>query len=169
MRYIKLVSGEPVAYSLIEFRRDANVSMRGDPDPAFLAQYGVYPVAVAEQPTLAAGEIASLKELPELVGGVWVRGWNISTVTATAEMVKAEAYRRIVAILPEWKQRNLTAQATILAEKGRANWTPEELAAWDAGSALWSQVAAIREASDVIEGLDPIPSDYAADQRWVIT
>lgn len=82
------------------------------------------------------------------------------------ENVKAEAYRRIVAICPEWKQRNLTAQATILAEKGRANWTAEELAAWDAGEAIWQSIAAIRAASDVIEAMDPIPQDYMDDKHW---
>jgi hypothetical protein len=80
--------------------------------------------------------------------------------------VKAEAARRIVAILPEWKQRNLTAQAAILAEKGRANWTADELAAWEAGAALWARVAAIRAASDAIETMEPIPRDVSADDLW---
>ncbi len=84
----------------------------------------------------------------------------------TASDVKAEAMRRILALAPAWKQRNLLAQAAILAKKGEANWTPGEAAAWAAGEALWTQVAAIRAASDVIESLDPIPLDYAADERW---
>lgn len=71
--------------------------------------------------------------------------------------VKREAERRILAIVPEWKQRNLTAQAAILAKKGEANWTTEEQAAWDAGEAIWTQIAAIRAASDAIEAMDPIP------------
>lgn len=83
-----------------------------------------------------------------------------------AALVKAEAYRRIVAIVPEWRQRNLTARASILAEKGRANWSAGELAEWDAGSAIWEDVAAIRAASDVIEALDPIPADFADDTHW---
>lgn len=80
--------------------------------------------------------------------------------------VKAEAYRRIVAICPEWLQRNLLAQATILAEKGRPNWTSEEVAAWNAGEAIWTSIAAIRAKSGVIEAMDPIPSDYTADSYW---
>lgn len=85
---------------------------------------------------------------------------------ATPEDVKAEAYRRIVALCPEWKQRNLTAQAAQLAKKGEANWTPEEAAAWAAGEALWNQIAAIRAASDVIEAMDPIPSNITAADLW---
>lgn len=86
--------------------------------------------------------------------------------TVTAEDVKAEAMRRILAIAPEWKQRNLTAQAAILAKIGESNWTPEQAAAWAAGETLWSQIAAIRAASDLIETLDPIPTDYRNDQYW---
>jgi hypothetical protein len=80
--------------------------------------------------------------------------------------IKLEAGRRIVEICPEWKQRNLTAQATILAEKKRENWTDEELAAWDAGALLWAQIATIRAASDALEAMDPIPEDFTDDSHW---
>jgi hypothetical protein len=82
------------------------------------------------------------------------------------EAVKAEAMRRILTICPEWKQRNLTAQAAILAEKGRANWTADEAAAWNAGRAIWDQIAAMRQRSDAIEAMDPIPADFVADLHW---
>lgn len=86
--------------------------------------------------------------------------------TEVISRIKAEAHRRIILIIPEWKQRNLTAQAAVLAEKGRANWTAEELAAWDAGEAVWAQVQAVRTASDALEAIDPIPTDITADQYW---
>ena len=84
----------------------------------------------------------------------------------TEQQVKDEAYRRIIAICPEWKQRNLTAQAAQLAKKGEANWTPEEAAAWAAGEAIWNQIAAIRVKSDLLEAMDPIPVDYTLDTYW---
>ena len=87
-------------------------------------------------------------------------------IPVTVDDVKAEAYRRIVEVLPEWKQRNLTAQAAVLAEKGRANWSSAELAAWDAGSALWAEVQSIRNASDALEEMDEIPADYRNDSYW---
>lgn len=164
MRYVKLTDGVPAPYTLNDLRRDENLSIRDDPDPATLAQYGVYPVTVASQPTLAPGQTARTKALPELVGNAWVLGWDVDPVTP--EMVKAEAHRRIIAVLPEWKQRNLTAQATILAEKGRTNWTAEEAAAWAAGEALWAQIAAIRAASDTLEAMDPMPDDIHAWEGW---
>lgn len=89
--------------------------------------------------------------------------------TPAPEDVKLEANRRILDFIPEWKQRNLTAQAAQLAEKGRANWTPEELAAWNAGLAIWAHVVAIRMASDALEAMDPIPSNYTADAHWPVT
>ncbi len=91
---------------------------------------------------------------------------ELEPVTVTPQMVKREAHRRIVAVVPEWKQRNLTAQATLLAEKGRSAWTADELRDWNAGFAIWSQVAAIRAASDAIEAMNPIPVDFDDDRRW---
>lgn len=81
-------------------------------------------------------------------------------------LVKAEAERRILAIVPAWKQRNLLARATLLAEKGRDTWTDAELAEWTAGEAIWAQVVAIRTASDRIEAMIPIPDDFTADSHW---
>lgn len=115
-------------------------------------------------------DYASAPVAPEGVG----IGWTVNGETydppaepaITADQVKAEAERRIIAIVPAWKQRNLTAQATILAKIGEANWTPEQAAAWAAGEAIWSAVAAIRAASDVIEALDPIPQDYATNEDY---
>lgn len=86
----------------------------------------------------------------------------------TAEDVKAEANRRIIAVCPDWKQRNLTAQAVLLA-KQVADGTPlslEQKAAWEAGQALWMQIAAIRGKSDEIEAMSPIPRDFADDGYW---
>lgn len=80
--------------------------------------------------------------------------------------IKAEAHRRIVAFVPEWKQRNLLAQATLLIEKGRGNWTTTETAAWEAGEAVWAQVEAIRAASDALEEMEPLPTDFTDDSYW---
>lgn len=86
---------------------------------------------------------------------------------ATPEEVKAEANRRILAIVPEWKQRNLIAQATRLNRKPMADWTPEEVAQVEAGDAIWAQVEAIRARSNEIEAMDLIPSDITDDALWI--
>lgn len=165
--YVKLTNGQPEIYTIGQLRRDnPNTSFPKNIPDERLAEYEVYPVTVLERPTTETWQRATRNDLPTLVDGVWTLGWAVADIPATAEMVKTEAGRRIVAICPEWKQRNLTAQAAQLAKKGQANWTPEEQAAWDAGEALWNQIAAIRTKSDLLEAMDPIPVDYTLDTYW---
>jgi hypothetical protein len=91
------------------------------------------------------------------------------SVAVTLNDVKSEANKRIVALVPEWKQRNLTAQAAVLAKVGEGNWTTEQTSAWNAGEIIWGSIQAIRTASDVIEAIDPIPQDYKDDSRWPVS
>lgn len=86
----------------------------------------------------------------------------------TASQVKAEAYRRIVTIAPEWKQRNMTAHGVALLSKLQdgGTLTAEEQAAKTANLAIWAQVEAIRARSDEIEAMTPIPADFNDDARW---
>lgn len=80
--------------------------------------------------------------------------------------VKAEARRRILARLPEWKQANLTARGVELLRKGEASWTAQELAEADGIHAVWDWVKSVRLASDAIEATSPIPEDFRADRYW---
>jgi hypothetical protein len=80
--------------------------------------------------------------------------------------IKAEANRRILAIVPEWKQRNLLAQAAQLAKRGETHWTADDHAAWEDGETIWERVSAIRAASDDLEAMDPLPTDYDDDRHW---
>lgn len=83
--------------------------------------------------------------------------------------VKAEAERRILAVMPEWKQRNALAagQAAVMAHgSDPAMWPPELQAEHTAAMAAWAAINAIRASSDVLEAMDPIPADYAADYHW---
>lgn len=86
----------------------------------------------------------------------------------TVDAIKDEASRRIVQIAPDWKQRNLTAQAVILAKQvaDGTPLSPEQQAAWDAGEALWARIAAIRVRSNEIEAMEPIPLDAFDDSYW---
>lgn len=66
---------------------------------------------------------------------------------------KAEAHKRIVAIIPEWKQRNYTARAVqLLRAQDAAPLTVPEITELDAIENIFTnQVKPIRDASDVIE------------------
>jgi hypothetical protein len=68
--------------------------------------------------------------------------------------VKAEAQRRIFAIMPAWKQSNLMAQALndIIDHGQDATARPaDQKATKVAADAAWGKIKAIREASNVIE------------------
>ncbi|CAO3447822.1 hypothetical protein [Azospirillum argentinense] len=69
--------------------------------------------------------------------------------------IKAEAARRILAIAPEWKQRNVTARAAELALQHpgtRGEDLPEpERTEWREGQALWDRIKAVRSASNAAE------------------
>ncbi|WP_306143023.1 hypothetical protein [Roseibium sp. MMSF_3412] len=78
--------------------------------------------------------------------------------------VKAEASRLILAIAPDWKQRNYIARATELVRKVQTDGslTTDEQNEETAMKALWAKVNAMRAKSDELEALSPIPADYAA-------
>jgi hypothetical protein len=165
--HAKQINGEWQQHTLRQLRQDnPQISFPAEPSDETLAEYGVYPVSTETLPEVDPRWQRAVQGPLTKTGDVVTRGWIIEDIPATVEMVKAEAYRRIIEICPEWKQRNLTAQATQLAKKGEANWTPEEQAAWDAGEAIWNQIAAIRAASDVIEAMDPIPANFYDLPDW---
>ena len=92
--------------------------------------------------------------------------WFHNPPAVTADQVRAEAARRILAVCPEWRQRNLTARAAELAMNGSANWTAGEQVEVATGQAIWDQIKAIRAASNALEPMDPIPADYVDDSHW---
>lgn len=165
--YAKQINGEWQQYTIQQLRKDnPQISFPAEPPDALLSEYGMLPVQVEAQSTIDGRyQRITQGDLTE-ANGVVTRGWVIEEIPGTVERVKAEAGRRILAICPEWKQRNLTAQAAQLAKKGEANWTTEEAAAWAAGEALWGQIAAIRAASDVIEAMEPIPANFYDLPDW---
>jgi len=88
---------------------------------------------------------------------------NPPPILATAEQIKAEAHRRILTIVPMWKQNNLTAVA--LDIKTNDNPTAEETATLAAIQSIWDRVKAIRAYSDTLEA-NPPPIDQLASQSW---
>lgn len=64
------------------------------------------------------------------------------------DAIKAEARRRIEADWPIWHQLNLQAEGG------------------DAFAAMRAEIDAIRERSDAIEQMDPLPDDVGADALW---
>ncbi|MEP3049412.1 MAG: hypothetical protein ABJL55_16310 [Roseibium sp.] len=137
---------------------------------AILTEYpDAHPVDDFELINTGAGiEIKTWNEakLGPFVEVEWMQKCNDLKQAQTIAIVKSEAERRILLICPVWKQRNLTARAAELAIKGVANWTADEQSEVNAGQLLWDQIKAIREASDALEAMDPIPQDFDDDSYW---
>lgn len=167
--YVKLINGQPERYTIQQLRKDnPNTSFPETVPDSILADYGVYTVVIDDRPVTETWQRAVRDTVPvQDANGNWTLGWTVEDIPATVEMVKAEAQRRILNILPEWKQRNLTARAAELAIKGQANWTAEETAEHAAGQVIWDQIKLIRTKSDELEAMTPIPSDFKSDSYWI--
>jgi len=169
---IRIINGAPIPYSEKSLRIDErpNRFPAGPLPGELLANYDVYIPEDAPQPTVTNGQYLQKKSLPVLIDGVWTYEWEILDKSEEDKktLVKDEASKRILQMCPEWKQRNLTAQAAILAMKGFDNWTPEEQADWTAGEILWGRIADIRAASNVLENTIPVPTDFTDDSHWPV-
>jgi len=99
-----------------------------------------------------------------------LRAWTVQDrpLAELQALVKLEARRRILARYPDWKQVNMTARGVELQDAWRQNgaWSAAEAAEASALQSAWAWIKAVRTASDVIESLTPIPSDYNDDSRW---
>lgn len=83
--------------------------------------------------------------------------------------VKAEAGRRIEAIMPDYKQRNVMAWGleTMMAYgPDPADWPAPLQEVNNQAQAAWAAIKAIRVCSDEIEAMDPIPADFRDDSYW---
>jgi hypothetical protein len=81
-------------------------------------------------------------------------------VVVTADMIKAEAGKRILVRYPQWKQANMTARMVEL-NKIRADvgsWTAGEQIEVDVIQSAWDWVKSVRSASDALELT--LPVDY---------
>ena len=163
-------------YTLNRLRRDnPNTSFPKYPSDALLAGYDVYPVSTADAPPYDRNTERLVQAEPTLADGKWARGWTVVPLTAdelarrrasAVEAVKQEASRRILAIAPDYRQRNLLARSVEFLRIGEANLTPEQRDEVLAMELIWETIQIIRARSDAIESMQPIPSDYAADKYW---
>ena len=87
--YIKLTNGTPTTYTIGQLRKDnPNTSFPKNIPDSLLAEFGVFPVTVAEIPTHAERTQTITQDTTATqVNGAWVYGWTI--VDKTAEEVVA--------------------------------------------------------------------------------
>jgi len=90
----------------------------------------------------------------------------------TTNKAKTEASARILALAPEWKQRNMIARGVELEKKDRlGTTTAAEDAEIAALESAWATIKAIRTSSDALEATiaasnDPASIDVTDDSHW---
>ena len=92
---------------------------------------------------------------------------------ARAAVINQEAGNRIVAIMPEYKQRNALAlglDLTTTHGADPASWPAEAKAIYDNYAAMWQQISAIRAASNVaidsVNGASDVAEVNAVSVSW---
>lgn len=80
-------------------------------------------------------------------------------------LVKAEAENRILSKYPLWKQSNMLALKVDLMSK--TTLTEQEQITLDDINSQLQEIQAIRNCSDVIEAMTPIPENYRDNQYWL--
>lgn len=83
--------------------------------------------------------------------------------------IKAEARRRIIAIMNEDKQRNTLAaglEAAMTYGADPVNWPPDLQQRQAEAMTAWAEIERLRARSDAIELMDPIPADITDDGLW---
>lgn len=79
-------------------------------------------------------------------------------------LIKAEAQKRILAKYPLWKQNSMLADKLSIVQKETK--TQEDIDALAEIELALEEIKYIRERSDAIELMDPIPSDYMIEDYW---
>lgn len=179
MKYIKVINelNHIFPYSDRQFRRDnANVSFPSTISDEIKASYQVYPVIEEPSPVYNEATQRIVRQQPQIVNNQWFIKWSIVDKTEEEKIqyredqirkVKAEAKRRIISIVPEWKQRNMIAHRLELLLIGKDAWTQEQRDENLALELIWETVKMIRVKSDALEAINPIPEDFADDRHWV--
>lgn len=107
---------------------------------------------------------------PEDARQVWDgQAWSPLPSPDIITAIKAEARRRIIAIMNEDKQRNTLAaglEATMTYGADPADWPPELQQRQAEAMAAWTEIERLRTRSDEIELMDPLPADVTEDGLW---
>lgn len=130
-RYVRHSGG--IVREIVEIPEDADISDRFHPD-------------------VVAGMVEDAKG-DAVVCGTWdgTRFGSVPVHSPSIAGAKAEARRRIAVIAPDWKQRNLLAEASGRGPWWRALWSAEERMRKKQARDIWSRVKQIRDASNRLE------------------
>jgi len=79
--HLKITNGQPEIYSIGQLRRDnPKTSFPKVPSDALLADWGVYPYTVQDQPTVDYMTQTLKQTALAEVNGAWTQGWEVSNL-----------------------------------------------------------------------------------------
>lgn len=154
MTYV-LVDGENVTYpySVTDLRRaNPQVSMRADPPPETLAEFGMFPVEQTERPSYDP-ITQDLVRSVEQQGGTWREVWTITDASSEAVQARLSAKRAgMVVTMRQARLALLGAGRLAEVEAALASLpSPEK----EAAQISWEYAAEVRRISPLVSGLAP--------------
>ena len=82
MPHLKITNGQPETYSIGQLRRDnPNTSFPKSPSDALLADWGIYPYTVQDQPTVDYMTQTVTPAAMAQIDGAWTQGWEVSNLS----------------------------------------------------------------------------------------
>ena len=180
MKFARIENGNVTEFpaSEREWRKASNVSMRrwADCPDEVLASIGHVRVYEGSRPvTSDRAQTVRLAPNPAFNGVRWEQEWLVTDKTAEQveaydnrlrERIKSAAEDRIYEAFPLHAQMNLVAEMLELSEIPPAQRTGPQLKKINQARSARSAIAAIRQRSDELEAMDPIPEDPDDDRHW---
>jgi len=138
-KYIKVVDGQPVEYSLGKLRLDnPNTSFPKWPDADFLKDFDVYEVRLTDKPEITPYQDVT-EGAPEFIDGEWVQSWITSDASdeevaerKEARYIKVEnqrlkAYQEVSdPLFFKWQRGETTEQEWLQTVAQIKEWYPHE-------------------------------------------
>ena len=103
MSYLKLIEGQPEAYSIGQLKRDnPNTSFPDKPSDELLARWGVHPYTLLEPPAYDRLTQTIVRTAITEVNGAWVQSWTVSDLPAEEASSNVRNRRDALLMETDW-------------------------------------------------------------------
>lgn len=140
-------------YTVTDFRiANPGISMRADPEPEVLAEFGMFPVAPSPQPPFDP-ITQDCTRAAELQGGAWVEVWTVTNASQDAVAARLHAKRAGMVVSPRQARLALLGAGKLAAVNTALASLPSPQK--EAAQIDWEYATAIERNSPLISQLGP--------------